>query len=169
MSRCGEREERKRVSEPSLSPEPFRSYPYGGRQWLGRTKHGICRRGYGLRHQRVTGQSACAYCGISLVDTYDHWLMMSYDHVIPSSICKALVIPQAWVDDIINRVLACSGCNGFRNRYQPQEHFACPTNLDAFITLRDRVFADRRERILLSHKEDRQFYERRPWTIPTMR
>ena len=61
---------------------------------------------------------SCAYCDVSLVDDYYHWLLMSVDHVVPSSEAKRLGIPVASYEDYINLVLCCSGCNGFGNRFR---------------------------------------------------
>ncbi len=74
-----------RGDEGQVRMEPFASYPEQGRKPLGRPRDltGARRSGYGLSLQRMTGQSACAYCGLSLVDTYEHWLLMPVDHVVP--------------------------------------------------------------------------------------
>jgi hypothetical protein len=58
---------------------------------------------------------------MSLVDTYEHWLMMAYDHVVPASVCVAAGIHVEWIGDIINRVLCCAACNGFKNCWKPKE------------------------------------------------
>jgi hypothetical protein len=79
---------------------PFDSYPAGGRSPLGRPKRtDNCRYGYGLELQRKTGQTCCAYCGVSLVDDYDHGLLLSVDHVVPRSQGLLLGIPVAYTED----------------------------------------------------------------------
>ncbi len=74
-----------RGDEGQAQMEPFASYPEQGREPLGRPRDltGARRSGYGPSLQRMTGQPACAYCGLSLVDTYEHWLLMPVDHVVP--------------------------------------------------------------------------------------
>ena len=96
--------------------EPFFSYPGHGRQPLGRPRDptGACRSGYGLGLQRLTGQTSCAYCGVSLVDTYAHWLLLSVDHVVPRGEAQRLGVAATLYEDAINLVqpryrLACAG------------------------------------------------------------
>jgi len=99
--------------------QPFDSYPHQGRALLGVVKGSNCRHGYGLRFMQVTGQTSCAYCGRNFVDSYENWLNIALDHVIPISVCSGLGFAAEWVDDYANKVLACSACNGFRNRFRP--------------------------------------------------
>ena len=97
----------------------FDRYPSGGRALLGRQElTGACRSGYGLELQRLTGESNCAYCDVSLVTDYDHWLLMSIDHVVPGGEARRVGIDAQFYEDAINLVLCCSGCNGFGNRYR---------------------------------------------------
>src|SRR5215211_1072028 len=42
--------------------QPFDSYPHGGRALLGRRTGGNARWEYGLKLQRLTGQTRCAWC-----------------------------------------------------------------------------------------------------------
>ncbi|HEX5323197.1 MAG TPA: hypothetical protein VFW40_05375 [Capsulimonadaceae bacterium] len=142
---------------------PFESYPCSGKVLLGRSASGNCRSGYGLDFQRKIGQTSCAYCGMSLVDTFEQWLQMALDHVVPASVCRGLGIHPEWYDDCINKVLACAACNTFGNRYKPPAETACPTTLEAFCTLRDRIFADREERIETRRELERVYYEQRSW------
>ncbi|MDQ3466693.1 MAG: hypothetical protein M3411_00465, partial [Chloroflexota bacterium] len=72
---------------------PFDRYPNGGRTLLGRSKGGTARRVYGLHLQQITGQSICTYCGLDLVSEYQHWLLLSVDHVIPTAEARRLGIP----------------------------------------------------------------------------
>lgn len=146
---------------------PFSRYPGQGRQLLGRPRGmtGACRSGYGLSLQLMTGQTACAYCGTSLVDTFQHWLLMSVDHVVPRGEALRLGIDISMYEDAINLVLCCAGCNGFGNRYQ---HPAAPNqtpdlSLDAFLELRDRIFADRFARIAARRAREEALFESRPW------
>ena len=147
----------------------FRRYPKQGRESLGRLQNltGACRSGYGLALQRLTGQSSCAYCGVLLTDTYDHWLLMSVDHVVPQGEARRLGIPIGWYDDAINQVLCCSGCNGFGNRYGcaalPQE---CWT-LEQFVALRDAVFADRTRLIAARRARELALFASKPWDTTT--
>ncbi len=145
--------------------EPFASYPRQGREPLGRPRDltGACRSGYGLGLQRLTGQASCAYCGMSLVDTYEHWLLMSVDHVVPRGEALRLGVAATLYEDAINLVLCCAGCNGFGNRYRceamPQGSWA----LDEFLALRDRVFADRFQQIARRRTREEAVFAARPW------
>ncbi len=142
---------------------PFDAYPGGGNELLGKCPGGNCRRGYGLKLQRLTGQTTCAYCGVSLVDTYDHWLLMCTDHVIPTGTGLALGIDGIWLEDFCNRVLCCSGCNGFKNRFQLPTESVLPAEIKGFVALRDAIFAARKELIVAASQTEREFYSGRPW------
>src|SRR5947209_5141475 len=98
---------------------PFDAYPSGGQILLGKPKNQAnCRYGYGLELQLLTGQTKCAYCQVSLIDDYYHWLLMSVDHVVPKGEALRLGVPLEYYEDFINLVLCCTGCNGFGNRYR---------------------------------------------------
>ena len=139
---------------------PFESYPNRGRQLLGKRAGGNCRRIYGLALQRISGATSCAYCDVNLVDTYEHWLNMSMDHVVPSTAGKKCGIPEEWLADYSNTVLCCAACNAFRNRHPVS---FCPTSLEEFYDLRDKIFLERKTLILKSHELDRTFFESKPW------
>lgn len=142
---------------------PFLRYPGQGRQLLGRPRGGASRSGYGLSLQCMTGQTTCAYCGMSLVDTYPHWLLMSVDHAIPRSEALRLGIDISFYEDAINHVLCCSGCNGFGNRYRHHIEVGDPWALESFLALRDRIFADRFERIAARRTMEEALFASRPW------
>jgi hypothetical protein len=112
---------------------------------------------------RKTGQRVCVYCGVDFTASYESWLTMALDHVVPSSVCNLLGLPAHWREDCINKVLACAACNGFRNRYQPIGVVLCPTSLEEFCRLRDEIFSERKALIATSHESDRRFFEARPW------
>ncbi len=127
--------------------EPFASYPGGGRVLLGRPRRGdeTFRNGYGLNWFRTTRQRLCAYCGFDLLSSYHAWLLAAQNHVVPRQVAIGLGIPADLYEDAINLVMACSGCNGFGNRYQvvmPARE-EIPWTLDEFCDLRDRVFQER--------------------------
>jgi 5-methylcytosine-specific restriction endonuclease McrA len=151
------------ISTSDTTPLPFDSYPGKGRKLLGPVSRGNCRHEYGLQLQRLTGQTHCAYCGISLVDTFEHWLNMAVDHVIPTSTCNAMAIREEWRDDYSNRVLCCTACNTFVNRYKPPVAKR-PSNLEEFFDLRDDIFEDRKKRILERREQEERFYQTAPWT-----
>lgn len=142
---------------------PFDSYPHGGNRLLGRRSGANCRHEYGLRLQRLTGQENCAYCGLRLVDSYEHWLMMSVDHVVPTRTGTVFMISTDWLEDYSNHVLCCSACNGFGNRYTLMPDTRSPSSIEEFFSLRDRVFLERKTLILLAHEKERAFFEKKPW------
>jgi hypothetical protein len=102
---------------------------------------------------------------VSLVDTYDHWLLMSGDHVVPRSEAQRLGIAVTLDEDAINLVLCCAGCNGFGNRYRcealPQDNWT----LQEFLILRDRVFTDRFQRIASRRVRKEALFTSRPWEV----
>jgi hypothetical protein len=149
----------------------FDRYPLRGRTLLGRPKDltGACRSGYGLGLQRLTGETSCAYCGVSLIDDYHHWLLMSVDHVVPGGEARRVGIDAQLYEDAINLVLCCSGCNGFGNRYRCVADPQSVWTLEGFLALRDRIFAERFERIAARRAAEIAFFESGPWQMPVPR
>lgn len=142
---------------------PFDDYPHGGYTILPKLKGSNARREYGLwlvEH----GQTSCAYCGVSLVDSYEHWLLLTVDHVIPVSLKDRkeghrLRIPKSWHESYSKIVLACSGCNGFRNRYEiPQQESRESWEESEFFNLRDKVFQEKRALIGKARLSETCFY-----------
>jgi hypothetical protein len=76
-------------------------------------------------------------------------------------VCKSLTLPDAWTEDCINKVLACSACNGFDNRFKLQPLSACPPTLEGFCELRDSIFAERKARIAVRRAKEQAFFARR--------
>jgi hypothetical protein len=142
---------------------PFDAYPAKGKVLLARVTGSNCRHGYGKKFMQVTGQTTCAYCGLDLVASFEAFLQMALDHVVPKSVCKSLTLPDKWAEDCINKVLACLACNGFDNRFTLQEFCACPPTLEAFCELRDRIFAERKARIAACREKEKEFFNRRLW------
>ena len=143
---------------------PFDDYPGGGYSILRTLKGGNARRQYG--HWLVEhGQTSCAYCGMSLVDSYQHWLLLTVDHVIPVSDSDRkdghwLGIPKSWHESYSNIVLACSGCNGFRNRDQvPLEEPRESWEESEFFEFRDRVFREKKARVAAARTSEISFYK----------
>lgn len=145
---------------------PFDTYPHKGRQLLGVARGANSRHEYCHTLMQLTGQRCCAYCDAGLTATYQVWLTLVADHVIPTSVCKLAGIPEIWYEDYSNLVLACAACNGFCNRYRPTFSVVPPDTLEAFYELRDKVFAERRKLIIAKHEEERQFFNGRSWELP---
>lgn len=141
---------------------PFLNYPRAGRNLLGQSKGYNCRHGYGLEFMKLTGQIACAYCGQNLVARFGDWLTMALDHVIPDAVCRKWGLPPEWSQDFTNRVLCCSACNTFGNRYAARGYIT-PTSLEEFYRVRDAIFVERRAAILRRRSEERAFFEKRLW------
>lgn len=142
---------------------PFDSYRCGDRKLLGLAKDDNCRRGYGSDFMRLTGQSRCAYCDADFTVNYKTWLTMVLDHVVPASVCKLSNVPPEWCEDFSNTVLACAACNGFCNRYRHSGDVVRPLTLDAFYDFRDRIFSERKYLIEARQKDERKFFDTRPW------
>jgi 5-methylcytosine-specific restriction endonuclease McrA len=154
--------EKKRLE---LLVKPFAHYPGQGRHLLGSVGNGTCRHDYGLRFMRITGQTACAYCGLDFAANYCNWLQMALDHVIPTRTGTAKCIPTEWLNDTSNKVLACGSCNGFQNRYKLSDAELCPASLELFYQLRDRVFTERKTLVEQSHGRERKFFDQKPWVV----
>lgn len=143
--------------------KPFDGYPGNGRQLLGKHRGTNCRHEYGLDLQRLTKQTSCAYCGISLIETYERWLMLSVDHVIPTKTGLATGIKPKWLEDMSNMVICCSACNSFGNRFELPRDTHAPETVDEFFELRDRTFIARKAVVLECHSRERRFFETKPW------
>ena len=143
--------------------QPFDSYPHQGRALLGKAVGSNCRHGYGLKFMQITRQTKCAYCGHDFIVSYQNWLHMALDHVVPKSVCVGFGFSAEWIEDCANKVLACAACNGFYNRYRPSSDVVCPLSLSEFFDLRDRIFSERKAPILRKHEEEKQFFNRRLW------
>lgn len=143
---------------------PFAAYPFGGRSLIGRVAGSNCRHGYGLQFIKKTGQTCCAYCGLDFAGAYQNWLQMALDHVVPTRTGAERGIQADWLDDSSNKVLACTACNGFRNRYQLSDAEVSPKTLDEFFDLRDRVFTERKARVTESHLQEKAFFGQSPWS-----
>lgn len=141
---------------------PFSNYAGNGNTILKKMGRANARREDGLWLMENTGQVKCAYCEISLVDEYYHWLLLNVDHVIPERECKRLNLPADWHHSFTNTVLACSGCNIFDNHYSIIWQSPKPQwTVEEFVTLRDKVFVERKMRILKRRSEEIRFYENR--------
>ena len=122
------------------------------------------RREDGLWLMENARQDSCAYCDVSLVDTYHHWLLLNVDHVVPAGECAKLGIPDGWHHSFTNTVLSCFGCNLFDNRYTID--WQAPKAPDdwtvlEFIALQDRVFRARHKRIADRREEEIRFFQLR--------
>jgi hypothetical protein len=142
---------------------PFTAYPGGGRELLKRRPGFNTRHADGPEFMRITGANRCAYCGLDFTASFENWLTMVLDHVVPQSVCKDMGIDPSWVWNYSNAVLACSACNGFCNRYKPTENCSESMSLSGFYDLRDRIFVERRNLILPRREKERADFESKPW------
>jgi len=136
---------------------PFAAYPSAGRELLGvpRWGDGTARRSYGRQVHELCG-FRCAYCGLNL-GTFEGWLQLSIDHVVPQQMIK-VGYPKAWVLDTINVVACCMACNGLFNR--DPAALEVPTTFDASLAIRDELFAQRRARIRKRREQELDWFER---------
>ncbi|MEZ5943938.1 MAG: HNH endonuclease signature motif containing protein [Planctomycetaceae bacterium] len=148
----------------SSTPLPFDSYPDGGRKLLGRRSVTNSRRGYGLELRKLTNQTCCVYCGLDIYVSYENWLLLQVDHVIPTTVGKRLGIPSDWMEDYSNLVLACSGCNTFANQFDDMTIQDSPRTTEEFHALRDRVFLARKPIIEEYQRKEREFFDSAPWS-----
>ena len=140
--------------------EPFDSYPKKGRELTEKITGGACRRGYGRKFIKNTKQKKCAYCGENLVAEYKKWLNMAIDHVIPVNLCNKWRLQEEWIEDYANKVLACNACNSFCNRYEPPKAISRPKTLKAFFVIRNKIYQERKKKILDKHIEEREFFKK---------
>jgi hypothetical protein len=136
---------------------PFDSYGGGGRCLLGKppSGNGSSRRGYGLAVFEQCG-TVCVYCGYEMAASYEGWLNLSIDHVIPTWTGK-LGYPAEWIADTVNLVTCCRACNEFLNGYRVTD--PPPATVEAFFDLRDKHFLHKREWVLARHASERTWYQ----------
>jgi hypothetical protein len=133
---------------------PFRKYVGGGRRLLGGLRYGSCRYDYGPPVFEQCG-TACVYCSQELGDSYERWLNLSVDHVVPvGTPWKGEA--AGWIEDVINCVTACRACNEFLNGYRCK--ILRPKTLAGFIAIRDRVFHEKFRLAGGRHAEEREGY-----------
>ena len=139
-----------------MSESPFNGYEDGGRRLLGRPSggDGSSRRGYGVPVFEQCG-AACVYCGLG--GTYEAWLSLTVDHVVPRGDGKKLGYPAEWIEDITNLATCCRACNEFLNGSRVNE--PPPATLDEFYDLRDRHFTLKRVQVLERHERERGWYD----------
>lgn len=141
--------------------KPFDDYPGRGTTILKKMGRTNSRREDGLWLMKNTRQDCCCYCGVSLVDTYHHWLLLNVGHVVPARECARLGVPTEWHHSFTNSVLSCFGCSLFDNRYtidwyEPKDpdYWTVPE----FIALRDQVFEERHRRIAVRRLQEMRFF-----------
>lgn len=136
---------------------PFDQYPGGGYQLQGVPQVGDnrVRHGYGPPVFRCCGWS-CAYCGRNLRDTYESWLDIQVDHVVPWN-AGDLAVPIEWLGDLTNQVTCCAACNAFLNGFRVKE--PVPSVSD-FFGLRDQMFLAKKEHAARRHEQEREFWTR---------
>ena len=135
---------------------PFSAYPESGRSLLGKPRwgDGTARRSYGVKALEWCGYR-CAYCHLDM-SSFEGWLQLSIDHVVPQQM-QGAGYPTEWVLDAINVVAACMACNGYFNRDPVVGEV--PTTLESFCDIRDRVFRERKARILVRRATERTWFD----------
>ncbi len=143
---------------------PFDRYEGGGRKPLGRPRQGdmTARHGYGPPVFEQCGYT-CVYCGLEMGASFENWLQLSVDHVIPRQMKNAGFDP-ALVEDITNLVTCCRECNDFGNRYTVSGE--APATYAAFYDVRDRVFSERKAMILAKREQERAIFAKLPAAGP---
>lgn len=133
--------------------QPFDQYPEEGRRPTKRLTGALARHGYAHEVLRYCGYR-CTYCGLDM-SKFEGWLQLSIDHVIPQQMVKRGWNPE-WVFDRFNVVASCRPCNDLFNRDPVLGD--PPSDLSSFLTLRDRVYVDRRARIRQRRAEERRWF-----------
>ena len=152
--------------------EPFDRYRDGWKKPLCiKLPSDNCRHGYGLCLQQLTRETRCVYCGLDLTRDYHSWLLLCRDHVVPTRVARGLGIQEDFLADPINQVVACSGCNGFKNRWggkrlppgfeDVKPH--TPWTLGEFVKLRDRVFEARSKAIGERRENEKATFAEKRW------
>jgi hypothetical protein len=103
------------------------------------------------------GDLDATYCHRELESSYEAWLDLSVDHVVPRYLVRVAGFPSEWIEDLLNLVTCCRGCNEFLNGYRVSVEV--PPNLAAFLVLRDTVLADKRSRAAKRHDAERHRFD----------
>jgi len=133
---------------------PFGRYAGGGERLLGELRNGSCRYDYGPPVFDQCG-TVCVYCFRELGESYEMWLNLSVDHVVPAGTPWEGEAAD-WLQDVINCVTACRACNEFLNGYRCKA--TQPKTIAEFTAIRDQAF---REKLLAAearHAEEREGY-----------
>jgi len=142
---------------------PFVNYPGGGRELLGVRIKETTRARREKRVQRIFEicKGRCAYCGVDLGNSYESWLYLSVDHVIPKEAAKIWGEEKygAWIYDMSNCVLCCRACNDFSNHYKSYCDINPPPKDESeFFDMRNEIFYAKREHVTKKHREERAWY-----------
>jgi hypothetical protein len=147
--------------------EPFDKYPDWLKEYPKCIGGASCRYEYGLRLQRITGQTTCAYCGLDMAGDYRNWLQLSVDHVIPvNTITKELPEWKQWVENAFNKVICCRACNEFFNQHKLKDIKQLPTSWEEFENIRDEIFLKKKEIACARHGKEYDFFLQRKWEAP---
>lgn len=125
--------------------------------WLGRPSSGdgTCRGGYAIPVVERLG-TRCAYCDRDLFASYEDWLNLSVDHVVPRN-AAAAGIPVEWIEDLLNHVPCCRACNEFLARYQVTVR--APDDIAGFVALRDSTLTAKRIHALGRHRIEHERFD----------
>ena len=143
---------------------PFARYEGAGRRRLGRPRQGdlTARHGYGPPVFDQCGYQ-CVYCGLDMRATFENWLQLSVDHVVPRQMVKAGYAADL-IEDITNLATCCRACNDLGNQFVVTD--APPTTDARLYSLRDRVFTERRTMILAKREQERAIFANLPAAGP---
>lgn len=97
------------------------------------------------------------YCGQPMGESYEAWLQISIDHVIPLQMQSASY-PILWLKDIANCVTCCRPCNDF---LQKRIDNPAPATLEEFFILRDQVFLQKLGAARSRHEIERTWFAER--------
>ena len=125
-------------------------------RWQNTPRTTSARTGYGLSAAKQS-DGCCAYCGVDLATSYEAWLNLSLEHVVPQGARQSSDINPVWLGDLVNCVLCCRACNEFLNSYRAPSG---ALTWDEFLALRDRVFVEKRDRVLRRHASERKTWTR---------
>jgi hypothetical protein len=142
---------------------PFEKYMGRGRILLGPpgSGDGSCRHGYGPPVFEQCGRR-CVYCDRDLFESYESWLDVSVDHVVPRSTAWYQRKKQ-YIEDMFNLVTCCRACNEFLNQYQcdaPE-----PATVEEFTVHRDLVFREKRQLAEDRHMKERLAFIRKTGSL----
>jgi hypothetical protein len=137
---------------------PFEQYPGQGRTLIGRVPIAETRGDMARNFQRLTGITRCACCSTDFSEDLERWLTMQLESVVPLPLCRKLGLPAEWADDASNRMLLCAACEILGRSVQPDNGYEPPATFEAFLAIRDAVFAQRRSSVEARRRAEAEFH-----------
>jgi len=139
-------------------------FPHNIKDLNAKLRTGSARHDYGLQLAEMTNWNGeCAYCTRDLISTYESWLHLQVDHVIPRYLAKHnYKSVKKWIESIPNCVICCAACNAFLNKFEVDAD--PPKTADDFFSIRNQIFTKKKNQATERHKKECEMYKEK-WAL----